>query len=68
MLQPCSHLLQKGSPLGPIVCDVFFCVLSLSHMVSWVRCEFDCMDSCSLPSSFYIMHKYAKFHQSVQCR
>ena len=39
-LQPCGHLLGKGWPLGSLVCDVvFLCVfLSLSHVVSWVRC------------------------------
>ena len=36
-LQPCDHLLGKGLPLGSLVCDVS-CVLSLSHMVSGVRC------------------------------
>ena len=25
LLQPCCHLLGKGSPLGSLVCDVFLC-------------------------------------------
>ena len=33
---PCS--LGEGRPLDSLVCDVFFVVLSLSHMVSCVRC------------------------------
>ena len=37
-LQPCGHLLGKGWPLGCLVCDVFLFFLSLSHMVSWIRC------------------------------
>ena len=38
-LQPCGLLLEKGWPLGSLVCDDFFLVfLSLSHMVSWNRC------------------------------
>ena len=36
-LQPCGHRLGKDWPLGSLICDVS-CVLSLSHMVSWVRC------------------------------
>ena len=37
-LQPCDHLLGKSWSLGSLVCDVLLCVLSLSHMVSRVRC------------------------------
>ena len=35
--QPGGHLLGKGWSLGSFVCDVFV-FLSLSCMVSWVRC------------------------------
>ena len=35
-LQPCAHLLGKGWSLGSPV--MFSCVLSLSHVVSCVRC------------------------------
>ena len=37
--QPCDHPVGKGGPLGSLVCDVFFCVLSLYHMVFKVRCD-----------------------------
>ena len=38
-LLPCGHLLGKGWPLDPWLLFVMFkCVLSLSHVVSWVRC------------------------------
>ena len=37
-LPPCGHLLGKDWPVGSLVCDVFLVFLSLSHMVSWVRC------------------------------
>ena len=38
-LQPCGHPLGKGWLIGSLVCDVFlFFFLSLSHMVSWIRC------------------------------
>ena len=37
-LQPPSHLRGRDWPLGSIVCDVFLCILLLSHLVSWVRC------------------------------
>ena len=36
-LQPYDHLLGKGWSLCSLVCCVS-CVLSLSHIVSWVRC------------------------------
>ena len=36
-LQPFGNLLGKGWPLGSLVSYNFVC-LSLSHMVSWVRC------------------------------
>ena len=36
-LQPCGHLLGKAGPLA-LLYVMFSCVLSLSHMVSWVRC------------------------------
>ena len=40
-LQPCGHLLGKGWPLKPFLCDVFllcFCVTFPYHTVSWVMC------------------------------
>ena len=37
-LQHCAHLLGKGWPLGYLVCQMFSCVLPLSHMVFRVRC------------------------------
>ena len=37
-LQLCDHLLGKGWPVGSLVCDVFFMLLSLSQMVFLVRC------------------------------
>ena len=36
-LQSCDHLLGKTWPLGSLVCS-FRLVLSLSHIVSWVKC------------------------------
>ena len=36
-LQPCGQLLGKGWSLGSLMCYVFFCILSLSH-VACVRC------------------------------
>ena len=27
-LQPCGHLLEKGWPLGSLVCDVFLCFVT----------------------------------------
>ena len=37
LLLPCGHLLGKGRPIGSCVwCLIVF--LSLSHVVSWVRC------------------------------
>ena len=49
-LQPCSHLLGKGSPLGLFVCEVllYFCQSPLKSPGSGV--ELDCIDSLSLPS------------------
>ena len=37
LLQSCGHLLGKGYLLA-LLCVVFSCVLSLSHVLSWVRC------------------------------
>ena len=36
-LLPCGHLLGKGWPLGSRL-RCLFVFLSLSHVVSWVRC------------------------------
>ena len=36
-LQPRGHLLGNGQPLGLLVCEVFFCVLSIFHVVPLVR-------------------------------
>ena len=36
-MQPCDHLLGTANPLA-LLCVVFCCVLSLSHVVSWVEC------------------------------
>ena len=36
-LWPCDHLLGKGWTLGSLTCCVS-CVLSLFHVVFWVRC------------------------------
>ena len=51
-LQPGGHLLGMGRPLYSLVCGVFLCfvilfscVLSLSHVVSWIKCDVDCIDS-----------------------
>ena len=49
-LQPCGHLLRKGSPLGSLVCDVF---LRFCHFPMWCPGSgevIDCIDSWSLPS------------------
>ena len=34
---PAGKGLGKGWPLGSLVCDFFLVLLSLSHVVSWVR-------------------------------
>ena len=50
-LLPCGHLLGKGWPLGSRSwCLMSF--LSLSHVVSWVRCDIlECIDSFFLSFS-----------------
>ena len=49
-LQPCDHLIGKEDLLA-LLCVVFSCALSLSHMVFRVRCGTWFIDSWSLLSS-----------------
>ena len=45
-LQPCGHLLEKGLPLGSLVCDVFFlCFSQFPMWCPWSGVVLDCIDS-----------------------
>ena len=45
VLQPCGHLLGKGWPLGPPVCDVFLCICHFPVWCSGSGVMLDCIDS-----------------------
>ena len=44
-IQPCSHLLGKGWPLGSLVCDVFLCYSHFPMRCPGSSLVIDCIDS-----------------------
>ena len=44
-LQPCGHLLDKGLPLGSLVCDVILCSCFYLMWCSGSGVALDCIDS-----------------------
>ena len=52
-LQPCGHLLKKGKPLDPLVCDVFLCFVIFPYCVLGQVWRFivSIPDLCLLPYS-----------------
>ena len=55
-LQPCSHLLWKGWPLGSLVCGVS-CVCHLPIYCSGSGVIFDCIDSWSFFSPYFYVKR-----------
>ena len=64
-LQPCGHLLGKGWPFGPHVCDVFllFFVTFPYHTVSWVMCVTSLYRFLSFAFIFTLLTSNMQFHQ-----
>ena len=67
-LQPCGHLLAKGLPLGSPVCDVFLCFCHFPIWCPGSGVVFDCIDSWSLPFSYFVMSVYGLwFMEQLDC-